>query len=179
MDWLIPACAGKTRSAGPFQDGSRGSSPRVRGKLPRGRPEIHHDGLIPACAGKTSRCRQRRNAWRAHPRVCGENAPRHAYAVIVPGSSPRVRGKPSHADRRQLIGRLIPACAGKTGHPETRGTDTPAHPRVCGENEHDGLRVKREDGSSPRVRGKPVPSRLTVHEPGLIPACAGKTYSCI
>ena len=32
------------------------------------------------------------------------------------------------------------------------------------------------EGSSPRVRGKRDPGPLSVESPGLIPACAGKTY---
>ena len=70
---LIPACAGKTRSRGwprgrstahPRVCGENarsarmsscplGSSPRVRGKLPRHRHQHRPGRLIPACAGKT------------------------------------------------------------------------------------------------------------------------------
>ena len=90
---LIPACAGKTlnshefiwhvrahpRVCGENSDPTQsnlpqpGSSPRVRGKLPRGRPEVHNDGLIPACAGKTGDVESGTTKRRAHPRVCGEN----------------------------------------------------------------------------------------------------------
>ena len=70
---LIPACAGKTRlltirngldGAHPRVCGENnpetaqiqaglGSSPRVRGKLDGGFPDVGFGGLIPACAGKT------------------------------------------------------------------------------------------------------------------------------
>ena len=50
-----------------------------------------------------------------------------------------------------------------------------AHPRVCGENEAQRTIAELSDGSSPRVRGKPVPERVPVRPAGLIPACAGKT----
>ena len=73
---LIPACAGKTRSAsrspptwrahprvcgenGVAANGVRlplGSSPRVRGKLPPGARADTASRLIPACAGKTHSC---------------------------------------------------------------------------------------------------------------------------
>ena len=52
-----------------------------------------------------------------------------------------------------------------------------AHPRVCGENAAFKALDALDEGSSPRVRGKPH-----VHTPlgppkGLIPACAGKTLN--
>ena len=90
---LIPACAGKTfevrkppsvHPAHPRVCGENvtdsvvkivdlGSSPRVRGKLPRIAEKVFDRGLIPACAGKTlSTVSNTWAAW-AHPRVCGEN----------------------------------------------------------------------------------------------------------
>ena len=91
------------------------------------------------------------------------------------GSSPRVRGKRRIHVREPQGVRLIPACAGKTGgdlpHPVKRG----AHPRVCGENRFDTDPLLHDDGSSPRVRGKPGRPRSCPPLCGLIPACAGKT----
>ena len=151
---LIPACAGKTwngwgtalkpaahpRVCGEnLLDGdppppTTGSSPRVRGKRPPGPVALTVAGLIPACAGKTRRRRWSGRPRRAHPRVCGENV----FAVDVgraPGdSSPRVRGKHLAGSTQNLIGRLIPACAGKTVGVLTSPPWRRAHPRVCGEN---------------------------------------------
>ena len=112
---LIPACAGKTTveagnpritRAHPRVCGenfssvsryarSRGSSPRVRGKLLTPLIGALTTGLIPACAGKTKfvHCADK-IAW-AHPRVCGENKIRESARFKVAGSSPRVRGKPN------------------------------------------------------------------------------------
>ena len=91
-------------------------------------------GLIPACAGKTTRARRSTPATMAHPRVCGENA--QVYNDILPGggSSPRVRGKLSTGSEVDIKGRLIPACAGKTGSDGALCGAGRAHPRVCGEN---------------------------------------------
>ena len=110
---IIPACAGKSRSARrgkpPSRDHPRvcgekaavassrrhsvGSSPRVRGKE---RGEAHHygfGGIIPACAGKS--CSPARAPWSLwdHPRVCGEKSLSFPFRVNRKGSSPRVRGK--------------------------------------------------------------------------------------
>ena len=113
---------------------SHGSSPRVRGK-PRGRSSSTSGcRLIPACAGKTNRWPESTNQPGAHPRVCGENLIRQPEVGRPRGSSPRVRGKPLRHRPPPRRRRLIPACAGKTGHapPPRRGGR--AHPRACGEN---------------------------------------------
>ena len=91
-----------------------GSSPRVRGKLIDEVSSQIEAGLIPACAGKTfNRILARHSRW-AHPRVCGENFSSLALMPKNSGSSPRVRGKHQAAAQGMILGRLIPACAGKT-----------------------------------------------------------------
>ena len=52
-----------------------------------------------------------------------------------------------------------------------------AHPRVCGENRRTARLILELIGSSPRVRGKLVDGGARVVMRGLIPACAGKTWS--
>ena len=192
---LIPACAGKTRRkrmpermhrAHPRVCGENdnqhqnssvevGSSPRVRGKLlGHSSPETTL-GLIPACAGKTTRVVPTVPSVRAHPRVCGENDLLLSDHSRGDGSSPRVRGKRDNPRSRSSLRRLIPACAGKTGHRYRIGRYDTAHPRVCGENRHRLISAIPRRGSSPRVRGKRrdvLPSDVRGR---LIPACAGKT----
>ena len=131
---LIPACAGKTDShplpprprwAHPRVCGENaypvvavrlwsGSSPRVRGKRPPLDHVPHEARLIPACAGKTRADAPAGPGSPAHPRVCGENAPALTGGEQCGGSSPRVRGKLTQRALGARIGRLIPACAGKT-----------------------------------------------------------------
>ena len=192
---LIPACAGKTRAlafkhrrkpAHPRVCGENapswnqttdrpGSSPRVRGK--RLSPAIRDlaPRLIPACAGKTGRWFVWSFWGPAHPRVCGENVRPRRWPRIRVGSSPRVRGKPRRARARLVRSGLIPACAGKTASRARRALDSPAHPRVCGENLETSESADETTGSSPRMRGKHRRrNRRTVWH-GLIPAYAGKT----
>ena len=71
---------------------------------------------------------------------------------------------------------LIPACAGKTARAKSRCPMKKAHPRVCGENPMRMQSIGDAKGSSPRVRGKPGFMVPIVFAPGLIPACAGKTF---
>ena len=192
---LIPACAGKTSSwawaARPMTAHPRvcgenrgglptpgrraGSSPRVRGKrADRERLEALA-GLIPACAGKTWLAGKKRHEKGAHPRVCGENYMNRLTDVQDTGSSPRVRGKRRQTRPSVRRVRLIPACAGKTWTSYLVICLAPAHPRVCGENSAGKASVSLREGSSPRVRGKHVPSDDFYRWRRLIPACAGKT----
>ena len=111
----------------------------------------------------------------AHPRVCGENGDGVDDPRGAGGSSPRVRGKHHRLVRVAHRGRLIPACAGKTG-PRTAGRySCGAHPRVCGENGVGDSEHCMQSGSSPRVRGKHLFEAGLRPHAGLIPACAGKT----
>ena len=111
----------------------------------------------------------------AHPRVCGENLATVRTPWAFSGSSPRVRGKLIFAAARCRGEGLIPACAGKTVLHQAWGYSSGAHPRVCGENFRLSRLRNSSGGSSPRVRGKLVPTGLLAGGSGLIPACAGKT----
>ena len=73
------------------------------------------------------------------------------------------------------IAGLIPAYAGKTDDRLTGDQIPRAHPRVCGENALWAAQQKTPDGSSPRMRGKPLAIATGIPASGLIPAYAGKT----
>ena len=192
---LIPAWAGKTsrtcsragcHGAHPRVGGENwsfqrsrvtkgGSSPRGRGKLEEARADLAQAGLIPAWAGKTTASPGANAARPAHPRVGGENKNRAASATPTSGSSPRGRGKPSCSHSCPLLGRLIPAWAGKTRPLACIRSGTTAHPRVGGENAQQPPAVLRGGGSSPRGRGKQTEVRPRLQALRLIPAWAGKT----
>ena len=71
--------------------------------------------------------------------------------------------------------RLIPAHAGKTGAYSRASMMSEAHPRACGENKGVKLNLGPQQGSSPRMRGKPPRTRHAARGRRLIPAHAGKT----
>ena len=171
---IIPACAGRTRRActrsrlppdhprvcGANDDDyseredTYGSSPRVRGEhvvQPRSRL---YDRIIPACAGRTTRYRPRTCAWPDHPRVCGANVHVGSGRCTCGGSSPRVRGELQRESRYGGLGRIIPACAGRTRSSVSSTRRRPDHPRVCGANSVEGSKTADLSGSSPRVRGE-------------------------
>ena len=192
---LIPAWAGKTlcvrrRLAGspahPRAGGENyklnssrtagsGSSPRGRGKLALllGRPRPMR--LIPARAGKTTSSRSTKAHPRAHPRVGGENSLNDRRNSRPLGSSPRGRGKRVVVPLLGLLGRLIPAWAGKTDNRGGRLSGFQAHPRAGGENRAILWAASLLAGSSPRGRGKRGFVDTNRHVEGLIPARAGKT----
>ena len=112
---------------------------------------------------------------RDHPRMCGEHNGWKDKAALYLGSSPHVRG--ARAGRLCGVPRsgIIPACAGSTPSNTTPRATTRDHPRMCGEHALNEMKIPREVGSSPHVRGARgscvVPERVG----GIIPACAGST----
>ena len=154
---------------------SSGSSPLTRGKPIRTRPTMPLHRLIPAHAGKTTDAAPETASPEAHPRSRGENIERIGRGWSAWGSSPLTRGKRCSAKRRLLIGRLIPAHAGKTAGDASTWPPTPAHPRSRGENLIRSSGDISAQGSSPLTRGKPGPAVDGDLDLGLIPAHAGKT----
>ena len=172
---IIPACAGNTGSSLVRWVRSSGSSPRVRGTLPRPVHRADHEGIIPACAGNTRTPRGFRTGRRDHPRVCGEHDHIGHGGIRVKGSSPRVRGTPGRRVCAQAMRGIIPACAGNTLRPSHASSMHGDHPRVCGEHTEGTSKTARWQGSSPRVRGTLRRRRRARAEIGIIPACAGNT----
>ena len=173
--WAHPRACGENATWSLTSTPTLGSSPRVRGK-PQGRYAYPSPSrLIPARAGKTW-CSQR-SAWctRAHPRACGENVVAGIVLFRWLGSSPRVRGKRREGAALAAVARLIPARAGKTPCGHEFAPSFPAHPRACGENRSGSTRLRSDQGSSPRVRGKRSNLPDSEFMPRLIPARAGKT----
>ena len=136
-------------------------------------------GLTPACAGKTHFQPPIVVIASAHPRVCGENLARRFPECPCDGSPPRVRGKPESVFPKLGLRGLTPACAGKTGFECATHCSLPAHPRVCGENKVTNADDVFDQGSPPRVRGKPGQWRAEGQPGRLTPACAGKTTQLV
>ena len=170
----IPACAGETAARFWPAGGSRvyprvcggnlslssrqapemGLSPRVRRKRLGLCRQCGREGSIPACAGETFVVLLHIHHDRVYPRVCGGNPGRKIEVYIYRGLSPRVRGKLRYNGAVRRIARSIPACAGETNQPPTRGRAAQVYPRVCGGNAADGGADSSPVGLSPRVRGK-------------------------
>ena len=154
LQGLIPAHAGKTLSACRCYAGSpahprsrgenegtvdkelssKGSSPLTRGKRTTHSVPRKEHGLIPAHAGKTTPHTDHTPHTRAHPRSRGENSLVYPATESCSGSSPLTRGKRRDPVRPRVLGRLIPAHAGKTPRAHAHASSSRAHPRSRGEN---------------------------------------------
>ena len=174
---IIPACAGSTPARWHRPLRCRGSSPRARGARYGKTSLILGLGIIPACAGSTGRPRARLSAPRDHPRVRGEHAVGRQEDRQSAGSSPRARGAHLAVVVDGDGAGIIPACAGSTPPQPSGPAGCGDHPRVRGEHARAALSPNTTPGSSPRARG--APRRQVRPEPraGIIPACAGSTFS--
>ena len=160
-----------------FPHRTLGSSPRVRGTLGQDPARGGYPGIIPACAGNTTWISSLRSMARDHPRVCGEHKSVCTPPTSCSGSSPRVRGTRRGPVQERVQRGIIPACAGNTGAYHNEGAVMRDHPRVCGEHivwtdDNTGL-----EESSPRVRGTQQLVKTVGDIVGIIPACAGNTFS--
>ena len=93
------------------------------------------------------------------------------------GSSPHVRGTLGGNKGFMTEYGIIPACAGNTCCRRSRNGKDGDHPRMCGEHVVLSAGHRRDQGSSPHVRGTPVSGDDAESAAGIIPACAGNTSS--
>ena len=173
-----PRACGANNCIRPAVERRAGSSPRMRGKRHRLRAEKHAGRIIPAHAGQTLRVDSIAGRQPDHPRACGANNATQIIARYANGSSPRMRGKHEQHRTRLPRRRIIPAHAGQTGSDGKRHPTRSDHPRACGANA--GvlaviLGVHFESGSSPRMRGKLIPTVKQFAAHRIIPAHAGQT----
>ena len=133
---------------------SRGSPPRMRGKVIPVHSRSSPPRITPAYAGKSCTvCQRSEDCW-DHPRVCGEKTASQVVGLIDRGSPPRMRGK-GQAGRKVVVELgITPACAGKSIRVIHDRIKRRGHPRVCGEKCSSKLLVKELSGSPPRMRGK-------------------------
>ncbi len=134
-----------------------GSSPLVRGQPLREIPLISHLRIIPARAGPTVRFALGQTVSKDHPRSCGANLSVQPGSMLMSGSSPLVRGQPTYRSLATMTSRIIPARAGPTRPTGPHRSPRSDHPRSCGANQAVQRGRLRQCGSSPLVRGQPLP----------------------
>ena len=86
-----------------------------------------------------------------------------------------MRGKPLNIVNGNIKSRITPADAGKTRRESNFHFGYWDHPRGCGENFSDSFADNSEEGSPPRMRGKPKVCKDYKPFNGITPADAGKT----
>ena len=147
----------------------------MRGKLGSASSLPSQVRIIPAHAGQTHDPTHRSQTHSDHPRACGANSTGLRGRPSSSGSSPRMRGKPTCIIGVCAPTRIIPAHAGQTNMRVISPTEWPDHPRACGANQAGVFGFLLEFGSSPRMRGKRLPSVLSGRRLRIIPAHAGQT----
>ena len=134
-----------------------GSSPLVRGQRGRTGGTQLHLRIIPARAGPTVRFALGQTVSKDHPRSCGANLSVQPGSMLMSGSSPLVRGQPTYRSLATMTSRIIPARAGPTRPTGPHRSPRSDHPRSCGANQAVQRGRLRQCGSSPLVRGQPLP----------------------
>ena len=158
----------------PLSAWTRGSPPRMRGKvqLQPGQPAAL--GITPAYAGKSKNLPALVCGNGDHPRVCGEKRPALYWWGRCRGSPPRMRGKVTACFLPQTFPGITPAYAGKRNATKYLDRCVWDHPRVCGEKSLTAVSASASHGSPPRMRGKVGEGCVLLIELGITPAYAGK-----
>ena len=130
---------------------------------------------IPAHAGETARHSASISARRVDPRACGGDLDLSDTSQDAVGRSPRMRGRLlDGASLERIIG-SIPAHAGETLGLGLLPLPCEVDPRACGgDTLMHGLR-SREEGRSPRMRGRRGERQSDAGGERSIPAHAGET----
>ncbi len=105
----------------------------------------------------------------------GEKSYTHSSSRKNSGSSPLARGKGIFLRPACHYRRIIPACAGKRIFWALLREAFQDHPRLRGEKVRSLNALVPTAGSSPLARGKAEQAPWPEAQPGIIPACAGKS----
>ena len=152
-----------------------GSSPHMRGLLPRATVAVPPSGIIPAHAGFTPCAEHVRGVHRDHPRTRGVYSPPSRSPACSAGSSPHTRGLRGRRGSRSSRVRIIPAHAGFTADLARLPPEQPDHPRTRGVYSRPGTYTTPSQGSSPHTRGLRLRAAPTHPVLRIIPAHAGFT----
>ena len=153
-----------------------GSSPRGRGTLEHPLFTGRALRFIPARAGNIVNRRKGNEIMAVHPRAGGEHCGSVRHSFSAPGSSPRGRGTSSLRQRRQGLGRFIPARAGNICARSKCDREPTVHPRAGGEHNGPTISPSLYVGSSPRGRGTCAAPNATRSTRRFIPARAGNIH---
>ena len=171
-----PRACGEHAYADYLEEARSGSSPRMRGTQAQQCAHRTYPRFIPAHAGNTIPQPSKPRSNPVHPRACGEHGASIASAASLNGSSPRMRGTRHSGKTMDALSRFIPAHAGNTRRTMLPFGRLSVHPRACGEHSPVDNTVNAIVGSSPRMRGTPLPGNPNYPCTRFIPAHAGNTY---
>ena len=155
-----PHACGEHSSSSEPPPKSLGSSPRLWGtyvELGKIRATVR---FIPTPVGNIPAPPRDGEGSPVHPHACGEHwIPTSRNAARI-GSSPRLWGTCRACPRRSRRPRFIPTPVGNILKHATRTTHLEVHPHACGEHLSRIASSKMPVGSSPRLWGTSLPSRM-------------------
>jgi len=152
-----PRACGDHGASAFLRDAQGGSSPRMRGPREARSGASARWRFIPAHAGTTPRRPRSPRRSAVHPRACGDHEPQARQISTASGSSPRMRGPPCASAAGVHPPRFIPAHAGTTRLRWAGSRGRTVHPRACGDHGASAFLKDAQGGSSPRMRGPPLP----------------------
>ncbi len=171
---VYPRACGGTPGISTGLRRSQGLSPRMRGNRDLPAAPRADRGSIPAHAGEPFSARTETSRSRVYPRACGGTGQIFAFAEACKGLSPRMRGNLDERQRNHPAKGSIPAHAGEPYRSGRTGQHSGVYPRACGGTEIGQLRLFRNQGLSPRMRGNQDRKGELPGSPGSIPAHAGE-----
>ena len=173
---VYPRACGATDNEMVLSKSLEGLSPRMRGNLNHSRRAPAACRSIPAHAGQPASQRRPAQAQPVYPRACGAT-PRPALSFSPScGLSPRMRGNRVCGEACAKRLGSIPAHAGQPRGACPSAGRREVYPRACGATLISPSSSISTIGLSPRMRGNPNPSYLSVLTKGSIPAHAGQPY---
>ena len=172
---VIPAGAGNTRLRNSTWNGTRGSSPLVRGTRETKVGYYLYRRFIPAGAGNTMTRAAASSPPAVHPRWRGEHPFSASDSLSSSGSSPLARGTLRCLTGGPFGGRFIPAGAGNTTLTVVANSGCSVHPRWRGEHQIRSWCSLNTNGSSPLARGTRRQGEHMLALGRFIPAGAGNT----
>ena len=118
-------------------------------------PHSLHSGnrFNPAYAGNITSPISFISPFQVQPRVCGEYFRNLFRLVVFLGSTPRMRGISISTSATVRADRFNPAYAGNIPWNYTDSRYDMVQPRVCGEYLASTLQSRKQEGSTPRMRG--------------------------
>ena len=109
-----------------------------------------------------------------HPHMCGAILNKERKTLTSNGSSPHVRGNWKLSTYQHKKSRFIPTCAGQLHCLMTNWSKGSVHPHMCGAIASVEHFVRKDDGSSPHVRGNCIDIVSIGVIKRFIPTCAGQ-----
>ena len=174
-NWVHPRERGGIDRLRSMRPDEAGASPRARGNRGVAGGAVPRVGCIPASAGESRASPSSRRPARVHPRERGGICRQLSRQPPILGASPRARGNHGCTRPKRSVHGCIPASAGESLIPRTRGCPRRVHPRERGGILYASASASVSRGASPRARGNRDNDADASTHTGCIPASAGES----